>query len=63
MPHLHYSENGVITSCNPNIKHMENKLVSTVNVIIHIGIARPPSVMAVRDKSDCYCIVYSVIHI
>jgi hypothetical protein len=31
MPHLHYSENGVITSCNPTIKHTENKLVSAVN--------------------------------
>jgi len=31
MPHLHYSENGVITSCNPTIKRAENKLISAVN--------------------------------
>ena len=30
MTHLHYSENGVITSCNPMVKHMENKLISAV---------------------------------
>jgi hypothetical protein len=35
MPHLHYSENGVITSCNPTIKHAENKLVSTVSDLYH----------------------------
>jgi hypothetical protein len=30
MTHLHYSENGVITSCNPTVKRAENKLVSAV---------------------------------
>ena len=32
MPHLHYSENGVITSCIPTVKCAENKLVSAVIV-------------------------------
>ncbi len=30
MPHLDYSENGVITSCIPTVKRAENKLVSAV---------------------------------
>ncbi len=35
MPHLHYSENGIITSCNPTIKRAENKLVSAVIWVAH----------------------------
>ena len=34
MTHLHYSENSVITSCNPTVKRAENKLVSTVTQVV-----------------------------
>jgi len=38
MPHLDYSEKGVITLCNPTIKRAENKPVSAVIGMIDAAI-------------------------